>query len=81
MGRTPKPLTLLVTEDLIHTPEIQDLADKGHRIMLLELCSDPVPDIILSPLSWRMTPELLKYLDVAVKAARAQKYPKGDKHA
>jgi len=75
MSRTPKPLTILVTQELIHTPEIQALADKGHRVMLLELCEDPAPDIILSSRAWRMTPTLLKYVEVAVKSARAVRYP------
>ena len=75
MGKTSKPLTIYVTQELIHAPELQALADKGHRIVLLELSQDPEPDLILSGRAWRMTPLLLKYVEVAVRAARAQRYP------
>lgn len=32
-------------------------------------------DLILGPNCWRMTPELMKHADLAVKGARAEKYP------
>jgi len=81
MGKTLKPLTILVTQELIQTPEIQALSDKGHRIILLEWTEDTIPDLILSERAWRMNLMLLKYLDVAVKASQMQRYPKDDKDA
>jgi hypothetical protein len=75
-GRTTKPLKILVDSDLLGQQTIQELIEKGHEVYEL----DPVlhgpkrPDLILGPTCWRMTPELLKYLGSAVKAARDRKY-------
>lgn len=81
MGKTPKPLTFLVTGELILTPEIQALSEKGHRVIWLQWAPKDEPDIILSSRAWRMNLTLLKYLGVAVKAARSQRYSKDDKEA
>lgn len=76
MGRTPKPLKLLVSPSLAETTEIKALADKGHEVVSFAIDAD----IILHERAWRMVPELLPYLDLAVKAAWDIKYPlKGKK--
>lgn len=73
MGKTSKPLRIAVIASLRDTPEIQALADKGHTIIpfTLEGC-----DLVLAPNAWRMDKELLPYVDMAVKGARAIKYVK-----
>ena len=78
MGRTPKPLTLLVHESLWNTPEIQVLRDKGHHVDTLG-APETAADLLLAPNAWKMDTRLIKYLDLAVKAARAIKYPKKEK--
>lgn len=54
------------------------LKSKRHYVSLL----DDIPageladtDLILAPNAWHMRPELLKYVESALKAARAVKYP------
>ena len=81
MGRTPKPLTLLVHPSLMKTAEVVELAAKGHTIEAgdsPEFSLDDY-DIVLSPNAWKMDARLIKYLDLAVKAARTIKYPKEKK--
>jgi hypothetical protein len=80
MGKTQKPLTILVHPSLVETPEFRTLAAQGHTItsdLYLESAWDA--DIVFGPNCWRMTPELLPYLDLAIKGARGVKYPKGKK--
>ena len=85
-GRTTRPLNILVVGDegagLVRWSDeafrvFGELMDEGHTVEYSDdkwvspLCEY---DIILGPNCWRMTPDLLKYLKDAVKAARAQKY-------
>ena len=77
MGKTPKPLTILVHPSLRHTPEIEALVAKGHDIA--EGCPLETYDLVFGPNCWRMLPELLPYLDLAIKGARGVRYPKGKK--
>lgn len=83
MGKTQKPLTILVHPSLGDAPEIVTLAEKGHTICVgyspAGLATMEMFDIILGPNCWRITPELLPYLDLAIKGARGVKYPKGKK--
>lgn len=85
MGRTSKPLRILVGDCLADTAEIRELGEKGHVLFRMRDVVMPDPcvkdgielsdfDLILSPNAWRMTPELIQFLDVAVKAARKEKY-------
>lgn len=74
---------ILVTDTLMDAPEIKALSDKGHKIMRLSevghYASDAdteTADLILGPNCWRMDERLIKYLDLAIKAARGVKYPK-----
>lgn len=84
MGKSPKPLSILVHPELADTPEIRELSEKGHVIVVathaltVGLALHDF-DIILGPNCWRMDKDLLKYLDVAIKSARGIKYPKGKK--
>ena len=81
MGRTPKPLKLLVHPDLWNAPEVQALIAKGHAVSCLEGTDVHLGlyDMVLSPNAWKMDARLLKYLDLAVKAARTIKFPKREK--
>lgn len=86
MGKTQKPLTILVADELFDTPEVRTLADKGHSVSRLSEVGHPssdadteTADLMLGPKCWRITPELLPYLDLAIKSTRGVKYPKGKK--
>lgn len=77
MGKTPKPLTILVHSDLFDTPEVQALAAKGHNIIQIAPPESLAnADLVIGPNCWRMTSELLPYLDLAIKGARGVKYPR-----
>ena len=78
MGKSPKPLSILLTDPEMETwVEIEELRKKGHTVNV-----DPSPsaledfDIILGPTCWRMTSSLRKYFSVAIAAARKARYPK-----
>lgn len=77
MGTT-KRLTISVHPSLYNYPEIQGLIEKGHNVYCNDMGST---DIVLAPNAWRMTPELLPYLDLSIKQARAMRYPKKEKVA
>ena len=74
MGRTPKPLRIYVHPSMVEWVEVQALAAQGHVVQAL---ADP-GDLILSPTAWKMDQDHRKYVNLAVSAARRQKYPKGD---
>lgn len=77
MGKSPKPLRIAVDNSLRQAPEVLALAAKGHEIVPAD---HQAFDIVIGPRCWRMTPELMDYLDLAVKAAWEIKYPgKGKK--
>lgn len=73
MGRTSKPLTIMVDTEFLDNPAIEELAEKGHTILAFDGAK---VDMVLSPKAWRMTLDLLKYLPLSIRAARDQKYPK-----
>ena len=72
MARNNKPLAIAVSPELYDTPEIKELSRLEHVIECVELPYD----IIFHGNAWRMTPDLLKHVNTAVKAKRAVKYPK-----
>lgn len=74
MGKTPKPLTILVHHTLLGWDEIRALEAQGHTIFTL----GDSADLILAPNAWRMTEDLRSCLDLSVKAARRRKYGKPD---
>ncbi len=81
MGKTSKPLTLVVHTSLRAKLESQLalLQAQGHRVVYLtdEVDGEYVAnaDLVLAPNAWRMLPELTKYLDAAIKGARVTAYP------
>jgi hypothetical protein len=81
MGRTSKPLTLLVSEELAETEPFKKLAEQGHEIKteLGELLGGVTWelsdfDLILGPNAQLMTEAHLPYLDEALRRARKLKY-------
>lgn len=69
MGKTTKPRVICCTDaGLRATPEIQALQAKGHRILSWEETGNLVqPDLILGPNCRMMTPEMVKYVGLALK--------------
>ena len=73
MGKTNRPLRILVLPDLATHPRIVELAEKGHTVIPLEVEAD----VIFGGYCWRMTPDLVdRYLDVALKEIRRAVYVK-----
>jgi hypothetical protein len=88
MGKTIKPLKILLSPDCITTDEDQGIIEKlqgqGHTVHIMgyELCPscrDGMAgyDIVGGPNAFRMFD--LKYLPVAILGARKMKYKKGNK--
>ena len=76
MGRTTKPLTIVIESPLDTWPEILALAEQGHTI--IHRTQDNV-DLILGPHAHRMNEDLRKYLPLALAEGRRLKYPKSTK--
>ena len=75
MGKTPKPLTILVHPDLYSQPWVAELEAKGH--IICNRTSDAwAYDLILAPQACRFVPGMEFLLDEVVKGARRLKYPK-----
>ena len=76
MGKTSKPLYLIVDDSLLaHDAVFSDLRSHGHRVDALSSATGEdlaACDLILSPKAWRMLPGLLKYLPAALKGARLE---------
>jgi hypothetical protein len=68
IGKTPKPLTILVAQEWLTHEQVQTLADQGHVIQVA-----PVADLILSPAAHFWRDDMWEFLAVALKAARARK--------
>lgn len=83
MGKTPKPISIWVPDGWERKPEIKALADKGHSITYGSPDTSGVSpgdfDLIIGPNCWRMDDTMLRYLNLAITAARAVKYPRKDK--
>jgi hypothetical protein len=86
MGKTPKPLRILVHPALAEWPEWATLISQGHQILWFDEIDtwvrgggDPVKleefDLIIAPNSWHMTELHKDYLDLAIKSARSLRYP------
>ena len=74
MGTTPIPCYLVVDDGLYEQEEFAVLRDMGHTVLRF---SDPAvewqkADLILGPTCWRILPEHLKFLPLAIKEARAR---------
>ena len=87
MGKSPKPLKILITDpELGRWGELTALVKQGHTIDLFPGDTNrdeydlPVYDLILGPNCWRMDNTLRSFLDLAIKEARARAYPKPDRY-
>ena len=71
MGKTPLPLVILVDSALGNHPQLILLEEKGHTIRYEKIDAD----IVLSPKAhyWHETFWQTKYLEAALKAARARR--------
>ena len=82
MGKSPKPLQIWVDESLKTAHPWEELTAQGHLVVVGDdikdyVCSDF--DLMLGPQCWRTTNDLLKHLDLAIKGARALRYPRKPK--
>lgn len=73
MGKTSKPLSILIHPSIADWDEWQELRDKGHTIEVMESSTH---DVIFGPYCWRMEPLLKKYVTMAVAEARKVRYKK-----
>ena len=76
MGRSQKPLSIDVDDEIYAWPEIQALIAQGHQIRVIH---DDEFDLLLSTRAHRMNEDLRKYLPLALAEARRVRYPKGEK--
>lgn len=80
LGKTSKPLTILIDPSIADWKEWQDLRDKGHTIALLfpnDTYDPRQADLVMGPRMWRMNDHTRKYLDLAIEWSRQEKYPSG----
>src|SRR5688572_18554044 len=76
-GKTNDPLNLVVDIELYEVPEVQELIQQGHDVRPYNFLEYGRVDGILGARMWRMTPELIKYLPMAIKAVRKAKRDAG----
>ena len=83
MGKTPKPLNILVIGDILERwDEFKELASQGHQVAywsgynMLTTYFEFGPDLILGERCWFMDEQHRKYLDLAITEARRRRYPK-----
>jgi hypothetical protein len=73
MGKTSKPLTLLVADELAESEPIKKLAAQGHIIHPMTDIAQ-LYDLILAPNAQLMTEAHLRYLPEAIRRARVKRY-------
>ena len=82
MGKSPKPLNILVHPDLLPWPELEALREQGHTVDVMADGGTTLSfnlagyNIIFSRTAWYMTDAHKPYLSHAVKTARLVKYPR-----
>lgn len=81
MGKSQKPLHILVFPPLDTWEEIRALSYQGHEISYPWWHDEKREsrldyDLILGPRCWRMDEEHRQYLDLAIQEARKIRYPK-----
>ena len=72
MGKTPKPLKIMVDPALADWEEIAALKAQGHHVAFFPLDQE---DLILGPTCWLMDEQHMKYLPLAIAEARRRRYP------
>ena len=81
MGKTPKPLCILIHSSIADWEEWEALRAQGHTIVTeqdLRIANIVLVDLdlILGPTSWHMTPKHRVYMKDAIAAARKHRYQK-----
>ena len=80
---THKPVRILVLDkDIYDSPEMRDLAEKGHVVFgpeSLEGHGHLEFDVVMGRKAWYMDTKHLKYIDTAMKAARMRRYARAEK--
>ena len=74
MGKSPKPLRIVVDATLATWDEFEKLKTQGHEIVVAG--EDQLADLVLAPTAWRMDAGHRKYLSLAIAAGRKRRYPK-----
>ena len=74
MGKSPKPLRIVLDSTLANWEEFEKLKAQGHEVIVAG--EDQLTDLVLAPTAWRMDPQHRKYLPLAIAAGRAKRYPK-----
>ena len=74
MGKTSRPLKIVVDPSLYMLPFVAELKAKGHGVVVAEWADDI--DLILAPQAARFLPGMEKFLEDFIKGARKVKYPK-----
>ena len=77
MGKTSRPLYVVVGGEIADWDEWQVLREKNNTVVILgspEVDWTKV-DVVFSPRAWRMDSSLRVYLDMAITGARKARYP------
>ena len=74
MGKTPKPLRIVVDSTIATWDEFAALKAQGHEIIVTG--ENQLADLVLAPTAWRMDTQHRKYLTLAIAAGRKLRYPK-----
>ena len=74
MGKTSKPLVILVAVGWEKRPEVEALREKGHRVEMVSWPGLGEPDLILHPAAHAWDETMWPYLEVALKRARVRRY-------
>ncbi len=79
LGKSSKPISILVVDkDLFDSPEVQELKEKGHPVVYLNV-EEAGYDVIIGRKCWRILPHMGKlkaYLAMMLVGVRSVKYPK-----
>lgn len=77
MGKTPKPLFIVITDPNVYRwAEIEALMLQGHEIRpVTDFVDCTKADLILGPTCWLMDEQHRNYLDLAITEARRRRYP------
>ena len=85
MGKSSKPLTIVVTDPtMMSWPEIEQRVAQGFTIVTMEtyikswgMPEGPLKvDVFMGPDCWRMEARTQKYFETAVTESRKLRYPK-----
>jgi hypothetical protein len=76
MGKTPKPLRMLVAPEILEWPEIKELQAQGHVIEAVPTGPWWDYDLVAGPRCWRMNERLKQYLPLTITEGRKVRYPK-----